>query len=188
MTEVVASLQAILELQLKSNDSAKSYPRGDILNDSKSQEEDLELLLFTFSTIANATANFSLHNKLGEGGFGPVYREDENGYMSPEYALHGIFSMKSDVFSFGVLVLEIVSGKRNTGFFTQEHTNDLLGHDPIVQSKFIKDDPSSNMNLLPKWFGPSCLNFFENSLLADEDYGRADIVHCGSHHCSPIKV
>ncbi|XP_048132898.1 cold-responsive protein kinase 1-like isoform X5 [Rhodamnia argentea] len=35
------------------------------------------------------------------------------GYMAPEYAMHGKFSVKSDVFSFGVLVLEIVSGQRN---------------------------------------------------------------------------
>jgi len=37
------------------------------------------------------------------------------GYMAPEYASEGIFSIKSDVFSFGVLVLEILSGKRNSG-------------------------------------------------------------------------
>ncbi|KAG7019663.1 Cysteine-rich receptor-like protein kinase 29, partial [Cucurbita argyrosperma subsp. argyrosperma] len=35
------------------------------------------------------------------------------GYMAPEYARHGQFSSKSDVFSFGVLVLEIVTGRRN---------------------------------------------------------------------------
>ncbi|CAN4103413.1 unnamed protein product [Withania somnifera] len=39
------------------------------------------------------------------------------GYMSPEYALEGLFSIKSDVFSYGVVVLEIVSGKRNMEFF-----------------------------------------------------------------------
>ncbi|PON42034.1 Cysteine rich receptor like kinase [Parasponia andersonii] len=38
------------------------------------------------------------------------------GYMSPEYAMHGEFSVKSDVFSFGVIILETVSGKRNCGF------------------------------------------------------------------------
>ncbi|KAK4401002.1 G-type lectin S-receptor-like serine/threonine-protein kinase [Sesamum angolense] len=49
------------------------------------------------------------------------------GYMAPEYALQGLFSIKSDVFSFGVLVLEIVCGKRNTGFYLTDTLN-LLGH------------------------------------------------------------
>ena len=51
-----------------------------------------------------------------------------SGYMSPEYALDGVFSVKSDVFSFGVLVLEIVSGKKNRGFVHSEHANNLIGH------------------------------------------------------------
>ncbi|CAN6915226.1 hypothetical protein Bca4012_088314 [Brassica carinata] len=50
------------------------------------------------------------------------------GYMSPEYQIDGFFSLKSDVFSFGVLVLEIVSGRRNRGFCNQEHKLNLLGH------------------------------------------------------------
>ncbi|KAL3612530.1 hypothetical protein D5086_003550, partial [Populus alba] len=50
------------------------------------------------------------------------------GYMSPEYAIDGLFSIKSDVFSFGVLVLEIVNGKRNRGFFHPDHKHNLLGH------------------------------------------------------------
>jgi hypothetical protein len=50
------------------------------------------------------------------------------GYMSPEYAIDGIFSVKSDVFSFGVLVLEIVSGKRNRQFRHPGHDLNLLGH------------------------------------------------------------
>ena len=33
--------------------------------------------------------------------------------MAPEYAMQGKYSFKSDVFSFGVLVLEILSGQRN---------------------------------------------------------------------------
>ncbi|XP_065865863.1 cysteine-rich receptor-like protein kinase 44 [Euphorbia lathyris] len=38
------------------------------------------------------------------------------GYMSPEYAMHGQISIKSDVFSFGVLVLEILSGQKVSRF------------------------------------------------------------------------
>ncbi|KAL7218135.1 hypothetical protein ACSBR2_011413 [Camellia fascicularis] len=50
------------------------------------------------------------------------------GYMSPEYAVDGLFSVKSDVFSFGVLVLEIVSGNKNRGFYHPDHHLNLLGH------------------------------------------------------------
>nr|SSC84624.1 At421380-like [Capsella grandiflora] len=49
------------------------------------------------------------------------------GYMSPEYAMDGIFSVKSDVFSFGVLLLEIISGKRNKGFYNSDRDVNLLG-------------------------------------------------------------
>lgn len=51
-----------------------------------------------------------------------------SGYMSPEYAMDGHFSVKSDVFSFGVLVLEIVSGKKNRGFYYSNNELNLLGH------------------------------------------------------------
>ncbi|KAK9932428.1 hypothetical protein M0R45_019666 [Rubus argutus] len=47
------------------------------------------------------------------------------GYMSPEYALYGHFSEKLDVFSFGVLLLEIVSGKRNASFYRFENSRTL---------------------------------------------------------------
>ncbi|XP_010065693.2 G-type lectin S-receptor-like serine/threonine-protein kinase At4g27290 isoform X1 [Eucalyptus grandis] len=50
------------------------------------------------------------------------------GYMSPEYAINGFYSVKSDVFSFGVLVLEIVSGKRNRGFNHPDKCLSLLGY------------------------------------------------------------
>ncbi|KAM1130854.1 hypothetical protein TB1_044713 [Malus domestica] len=49
------------------------------------------------------------------------------GYMLPEYARYGHFSEKLDVFSFGVLLLEIVSGKKNADFYRFEHSPTLAG-------------------------------------------------------------
>ncbi|KAH6815024.1 hypothetical protein C2S51_019844 [Perilla frutescens var. frutescens] len=46
--------------------------------------------------------------------------------MPPEYIRHGQFSIKSDVFSFGVLVLEIISGRKNSNFRSGENAEDLL--------------------------------------------------------------
>ncbi|KAG6392227.1 hypothetical protein SASPL_146440 [Salvia splendens] len=205
----------------------------DNLRDSSETYEEQKIQMFELSTMINATNGFSVSNKLGEGGFGPVFKglleghdiavkrlsttslqgahEFKNeliyqvkrkmldwprrfdiingiargltylhqdsrlrvihrdlkasnilldsdmipkisdfglaricggnetgaktsrvvgtyGYMSPEYAVDGLFSVKSDVFSFGVLVLEIISGKRNRGFTLVDHRHNLLGH------------------------------------------------------------
>ncbi|KAH1145891.1 hypothetical protein AAZX31_15G063100 [Glycine max] len=48
--------------------------------------------------------------------------------MSPEYAMEGLFSEKSDVFSFGVLLLEIISGRENSSFRNHELLLSLLGY------------------------------------------------------------
>lgn len=48
--------------------------------------------------------------------------------MAPEYAMRGQFSIKSDVFSFGVLVLEIVSGQSISNFSAEDDAQSLLSH------------------------------------------------------------
>ena len=48
--------------------------------------------------------------------------------MAPEYAMEGSFSVKSDVFSFGVLLLEIIMGRRNfLGFHPTNCAPTLIG-------------------------------------------------------------
>ncbi|XP_047179514.1 G-type lectin S-receptor-like serine/threonine-protein kinase At4g27290 [Vigna umbellata] len=50
------------------------------------------------------------------------------GYMAPEYAVDGLFSVKSYVFSFGILLLEIVCGKKNRGLYHTDESLNLVGH------------------------------------------------------------
>lgn len=53
--------------------------------------------------------------------------------MAPEYAADGIFSVKTDVFSFGILLLEILSGKRNRGFYLENQSANLVTHVSMSQ-------------------------------------------------------
>nr|KAJ0199733.1 hypothetical protein LSAT_V11C600326120 [Lactuca sativa] len=48
--------------------------------------------------------------------------------MSPEYEMKGTFSIKSDILSFAVLILEIVSGRRNSSFVHLDRTFNLIGY------------------------------------------------------------
>ncbi|XP_022720579.1 cysteine-rich receptor-like protein kinase 10 isoform X3 [Durio zibethinus] len=50
------------------------------------------------------------------------------GYMSPEYVMQGQFSVKSDAYSFGVLVLEIIIGQRNSNFYQTDRAEDLINY------------------------------------------------------------
>ncbi|XP_054782587.1 G-type lectin S-receptor-like serine/threonine-protein kinase CES101 [Prosopis cineraria] len=67
--------------------------------------------------------------------FGPKgYEESTNrvvgtyGYMAPEYAMNGVVSIKIDVFSFGVLLLEILSGKKNNSRNDLDGCLNLIGY------------------------------------------------------------
>ncbi|KAJ4963429.1 hypothetical protein NE237_023368 [Protea cynaroides] len=93
---------------------------------------------FSYAKLRIATEDFNPANKLGEGGFGPVYKEGvvhiligqhaiisvweqhahsscrNNWLSSTRDAMRGHLTEKADVFGFGIVALEIISGRLNS--------------------------------------------------------------------------
>ncbi|KAL8506058.1 hypothetical protein ACS0TY_017064 [Phlomoides rotata] len=89
---------------------------------------------------SNILLDGNLNPKISDFGLARTFGEDQPivrtrrvvgtyGYMAPEYAIAGKISVKTDIFSMGVVLLEIVSGEKNRGFeHNGDHIHSLLGH------------------------------------------------------------
>ncbi|CAM8876710.1 unnamed protein product [Rhodiola kirilowii] len=85
---------------------------------------------------SNILLDLKLRPKIADFGLARSFQEDKShistaiagtlGYMAPEYLAHGQLTEKADVYSFGVLVLEIITGRQNNRSRTAEYTDSIV--------------------------------------------------------------
>ncbi|KAL2333161.1 hypothetical protein Fmac_014374 [Flemingia macrophylla] len=179
----------------------KRVPRGNILGATELKGP----VNYKYKDLKAATKNFKDENKLGEGGFGDVYKgtlkngkvvaikklvlgksskmDDDfegevklisnvhhrnlvrllgccskgqerilvyEGYTAPEYAMHGQLSEKADTYSYGIVVLEIISGQKSTDVKGDEES-----HEYLLQRTWNLYEKGLHLELLEKDIDPN---------------------------------
>ncbi|KAG4975015.1 hypothetical protein JHK87_031836 [Glycine soja] len=74
------------------------------------------------------------------------------GYTAPEYALHGQLSEKADTYSYGIVVLEIISGRKSTNVNV---VDDDIEDDYLLRQSWTLYESGKHLELVDKTLNPN---------------------------------
>ncbi|KAJ3687364.1 hypothetical protein LUZ61_016528 [Rhynchospora tenuis] len=122
------------------NESLDKHLFGTYINSNLGEVMDLK--------PSNILLDENMNPKISDFGLARLYNDDQThketsiiagtcGYMAPEYAMHGMYSAKLDVYSFGVLLLEIITGRKNSSFCNNQLAANLISYVRNLQVKLV---------------------------------------------------
>ncbi|KAK3435682.1 hypothetical protein EUGRSUZ_C00392 [Eucalyptus grandis] len=118
---------------------------------------------------SNVLLDDEMNSKISDFGLAKIFKKDDieantsrivgtYGYVPPEYVRKGIYSMKYDVYSFGVLLLQIISGRRTSCYYGLNENLNLLDY------------------AYEQWKDDKCMEFVDPSL--DDSSSSCKLLRC----------
>ncbi|BAF21805.2 Os07g0540500 [Oryza sativa Japonica Group] len=136
---------------------------------------------------SNILLDTDMNPKIGDFGLARLFGQDQTrdvtnrivgtfGYMSPEYVMRGQYSTKSDVFSFGVLIIEIVTGQRNNRPYLFEQNEDIISTVSIPASSYSTMWYYLRLQVWRRWSDGTVAKMIDHSL--GKNYPEAEVLKC----------